>query len=127
MKRPLIQERKRDLRHSAANPHLDDITVFIEDSTVTGGRSGALPGTGRPLGKFQSNRAAAPGEELIVLDDGTDPVADLLTDDERVRFVRLTNRRTQSGLRAGTRFIEDEFSRRSHLLVSSHTYFGIKS
>jgi len=32
--------------------------------------------------------------ELIVLDDGTDPVSDLIPDDPRIRYIRMQERRT---------------------------------
>ena len=35
-----------------------------------------------------------PERELIVIDDGSDPVADLIPDDPRVRYIRLSQRRT---------------------------------
>ena len=35
-----------------------------------------------------------PKKELIVVDDGTDPVVDLMRDNESIRYVRLTDRRT---------------------------------
>jgi hypothetical protein len=35
-----------------------------------------------------------PQRELIVIDDGTDPVADLIPNDPRVRYVRIPNRMT---------------------------------
>jgi hypothetical protein len=35
-----------------------------------------------------------PNRELIILDDGADPVSDLIPDDERIRYVRLDERLT---------------------------------
>lgn len=35
-----------------------------------------------------------PHRELIVVDDGTDPVEDLMPDDPRIRYIRLASRRT---------------------------------
>lgn len=35
-----------------------------------------------------------PDRELIVIDDGNDPVADLMPDDPRIRYTRLSGRRT---------------------------------
>ena len=35
-----------------------------------------------------------PNRELIILDDGADPVGDLVPDDERIRYIRLTERLT---------------------------------
>ncbi len=32
--------------------------------------------------------------ELVIVDDGTDPVGDLMPRDERIRYIRLTNRLT---------------------------------
>jgi glycosyltransferase involved in cell wall biosynthesis len=40
------------------------------------------------------NRQDYPNRELIILDDGTDPVADLVPDENRIRYIRLENRMT---------------------------------
>jgi Glycosyl transferase family 2 len=48
------------------------------------------------LRQFQRQDWPAACSELIVLDDGDDPVADLMPDDPRVRYVRL-DRRTSVG------------------------------
>jgi glycosyltransferase involved in cell wall biosynthesis len=39
-----------------------------------------------------------PEKELIVVDDGTDPVVDLIGDADGIRYVRLTDRKTASQL-----------------------------
>ncbi len=47
-----------------------------------------------PLAIAYFLRQDYPNRELIILDDGSDSVADLVPDDERIRYVRLAERQT---------------------------------
>ena len=57
-----------------------------------------------------------PNKELVILDDGTDPVADLMPDDPQVHYVRLSQRTTVGAkrnlcLRAGRRLVNRALGR----------------
>src|SRR5262249_5445037 len=53
-----------------------------------------------PLAVRAFLRQDYPQAELLVVDDGTDPVADCLPDDPRIRYVRLDRRLTIGGKRS---------------------------
>lgn len=46
----------------------------------------------RAIAQFQAQTYSS--KELVIVDDGTDPIADLVPDDSRIRYIRLDERRT---------------------------------